>query len=155
MTTALTVNGKRVAVTSTPDTPLLYVLRDELALNGAKYGCGAGQCGACTVLCDGRALRSCFVPVRTLAGRSITTIEGLRGPKGGLHRLQKAFLDQQAAQCGYCTAGMIMGAAALLREKPRPTEEDVRTALSANLCRCGTHNRIVHAVLRAAEAQHG
>lgn len=155
MTTTLSVNGKRVAVISTPDTPLLYVLRDELALSGAKFGCGVGQCGACTVLCDGRAMRSCFKPVRTLAGRSITTIEGLPGPDGKLHTLQKAFLDQQAAQCGYCTAGMIMAGAALLRAKPRPTEADVRTVLSANLCRCGSHNRIVRAVLQAVEGQRG
>jgi nicotinate dehydrogenase subunit A len=151
MAIILTINGKAVEISSAPDTPLLYVLRDELALNGAKYGCGAGQCGACTVLCDGRQLRSCFIAVSSLKGRSITTIEGLGQGAHGDHPLQKAFLDQQAAQCGYCTAGMIMAAAGLLNEVPRPTDAQIRAALGANLCRCGAHNRIIRAVLQAAD----
>ncbi|WP_044184053.1 (2Fe-2S)-binding protein [Hyalangium minutum] len=147
----LTVNGKAHVIDAEEDTPLLYVLRDELGLNGAKYGCGVGQCGACTVLRDGAPLRSCFVPASSLGGQAITTLEGLRAPNGTLHPLQQAFLSEQAGQCAYCIPGMIMAAAALLREKPRPTEAEIRTALDANLCRCGSHNRIVRAVQRAAE----
>jgi nicotinate dehydrogenase subunit A len=152
MTTTLTINGKSLPIDSTLDTPLLYVLRDELGLHGAKYGCGAGQCGACTVLCDGQALRSCFVTVGSLAGRAITTIEGLPDRTGRLHPLQQAFLDQQAGQCGYCTAGMIMTAAGLLNAVAHPDQSQVRSALSANLCRCGTHNRVMRAILQAAAA---
>lgn len=147
----LTVNGESHAVDADDDTPLLYVLRDELRLNGARYGCGVGQCGACTVLCDGVPLRSCFVPAASLSGRRLTTLEGLRAPDGALHPLQRAFLAEQAGQCAYCIPGMIMAAAALLREKPRPSEAEIRTALDANLCRCGSHNRIVRAIQRAAE----
>lgn len=146
----LTVNGKTHSIDAADDTPLLYVLRDELGLHGAKYGCGVGQCGACTVLCDGAPLRSCFVPAASLSRRAITTVEGLRAADGTLHALQRAFLDEQAGQCGYCIPGMIMAAAALLREKASPSEADIRAALSANLCRCGSHNRIVRAVKRAA-----
>ena len=136
------------------DTPLFYVLRDELKLNGAKYGCGVGQCGACTVLCEGRPLRSCFVPAASLAGRALTTLEGLRAADGTPHRLQRAFLAEQAGQCAYCIPGMILAAEALLREKPSPTEAEIRVALDANLCRCGSHNRIIRAVQRtAAEAR--
>lgn len=149
MTIELTVNGVAHAVEADADTPLLYVLRDELALNGAKYGCGIGMCGACTVLRDGTAVRSCLVPVSHLAGRSVTTLEGLAA---GDERaaLQQAFLDEQAGQCGYCIPGMIMTAAGLLRERPAADEAAVRNALSDNLCRCGSHNRIVRAVLRVA-----
>ena len=150
MAQRLTVNGKAHVIDAADDTPLLYVLRDELGLNGAKYGCGVGQCGACTVLRDGAPMRSCFVPIASLAGRSITTLEGLRGEGGALHPLQRAFLAEQAGQCGYCIPGMIMAAAALLREKANPSEADIRAALSANLCRCGSHNRIVRAIKRAA-----
>jgi nicotinate dehydrogenase subunit A len=146
----LNINGESRAIDAAEDTPLLYVLREELGLNGAKYGCGVGQCGACTVLCDGAPLRSCFVPAASLTGRSITTLEGLRAPGGALHALQQAFLAEQAGQCGYCIPGMIMAAAALLGEKKSPSEAEIRTALSANLCRCGSHNRIVRAIKRAA-----
>lgn len=147
----LMVNGKAHVIDAEEDTPLLYVLRDALGLNGAKYGCGVGQCGACTVLRDGVPLRSCFVPAASLGGQAITTLEGLRAPDGSLHPLQQAFLAEQAGQCAYCIPGMIMAAAALLREKPRPSEAEIRTALDANLCRCGSHNRIVRAVQRAAK----
>lgn len=150
MAFTLTVNGKAHVIDAAEDTPLLYVLRDELRLNGAKYGCGVGQCGACTVLCDGAPLRSCFVPAASLRGRAITTLEGLRGSDGALHPLQKAFLAEQAGQCGYCIPGMIMAAAALLRAKPDPSEAEIRAALDANLCRCGSHNRVVRAIRRAA-----
>ncbi|MFP2929807.1 (2Fe-2S)-binding protein [Pyxidicoccus sp. 3LG] len=151
MAFTLNVNGTAHAIDAPEDTPLLYVLRDELGLNGAKYGCGVGQCGACTVLCDGTSLRSCVVPASVLGGKKVTTLEGLRTPGGPLHPLQQAFLAEQAGQCAYCIPGMVMAAAALLREKPRPTEAEIRTALDANLCRCGSHNRIVRAIQRAAE----
>lgn len=151
MAFTLTINGKTHVIEAGEDTPLLYVLRDELGLNGPKYGCGVGQCGACTVLRDGAPLRSCFVPAASLGGHELTTLEGLRAPDGALHPLQRAFLDEQAGQCAYCIPGMIMAAAALLREKARPSEAEIRTALDTNLCRCGSHNRIVRAVKRAAE----
>jgi nicotinate dehydrogenase subunit A len=131
---------------------LLYVLRNDLELNGAKFGCGLAQCGACTVLIDGKAVRSCVTPISTLEKSEITTLEGL-GSVDEPHALQQAFIEEQAAQCGYCINGMIMSAKELLDRNPRPSESDVRTALASNLCRCGTHNRIVRAVLRAAEAQ--
>jgi nicotinate dehydrogenase subunit A len=152
---ALRVNGgNREIETADPDVPLLYVLRDDLGLTGAKYGCGLAQCGACTVLVGGRAVRSCTTPARTVAGQDVVTIEGL----GSLDRpdpVQAAFISEQAAQCGYCTAGMIMTARALLSRIPRPTEPQVREALAGNLCRCGTHARVIRAVLRAAGAQGG
>jgi nicotinate dehydrogenase subunit A len=147
----LNVNGVSRSVTAEPDTPLLYVLRNDLELNGAKYGCGLSQCGACTVLVDGRAVRSCVTPISALETSEITTIEGL-GSIAKPHALQQAFIEEQAAQCGYCTNGMIMSAKELLERNPRPSEPDVRAALAANLCRCGTHNRIIRAVLRAAQA---
>ena len=145
----LKVNGQIRRTNVKPETPLLYVLRNDFLLNGAKFGCGLSQCGACTVLIDGKAARSCQTPIESLASAEITTIEGL-GTLDKLHPLQKAFIDEQAAQCGYCTSGMIMAAKELLDRKPRPTENDVREALATNLCRCGTHNRIIRAVLRAA-----
>jgi len=147
----LNVNGVPRSVTAEPDTPLLYVLRNDFELSGAKYGCGLAQCGACTVLIDGRAVRSCVTPISALEKSEITTIEGL-GTIDKPHALQQAFIEEQAAQCGYCTNGMIMSAKELLDRNPRPSEPDVRAALAGNLCRCGTHNRIIRAVLRAARA---
>jgi nicotinate dehydrogenase subunit A len=151
MAISLKVNGKTRSVPAEPDTPLLYVLRNDFELNGAKFGCGLAQCGACTVLIDGRATRSCITPISAVEKSDITTIEGL-GTLDKLHPLQRAFIDEQAAQCGYCINGMIMSAKELLDSNPKPTEQDVRASLAGNLCRCGTHNRIVRAVLRAAQA---
>ena len=146
----LRVNGATRKVTSVaPDTPLLYVLRNDLELNGPKFGCGLAQCGACTVLVDGNAVQSCDTPLWSVAGKKITTVEGL-GPKGELHPLQRAFLAEQAAQCAFCTSGILISAAALLAKNPKPTESEVRAALDRNLCRCGSHNRMVRAVMRAA-----
>ena len=152
MSLTLLVNGHRHALDIDPATPLLYALRGELGLNGAKFGCGLGQCGACTVIVDGAPVFSCLVPVAALEGRQITTIEGL-GSAAAPGPLQQAFIDEQAAQCGYCTAGMIMRAEALLRRNPAPTEEDIRRAMEPNLCRCGTHMRILRAIRRAAQAR--
>jgi len=149
MATSLKVNGKTRSVTAEPDTPLLYVLRNDLELNGAKFGCGLAQCGACTVLVGGRPVRSCVTEIGSVGDAEITTIEGL-GTIEKPHALQRAFIDSQAAQCGYCINGMIMSAKALLDDNPRPSEQDVREGLAGNLCRCGTHNRIIAAVLRAA-----
>ena len=149
MSVSLNVNGASRSVPAEPDTPLLYVLRNDLALNGAKFGCGLAQCGACTVLVDGKPVRSCVTAIGTLGNAKITTLEGL-GTIDKPHPLQKAFIDEQAAQCGYCISGMIMTAKELLDRNPRVTEADVRAALAGNLCRCGTHNRIIGAVLRAA-----
>jgi nicotinate dehydrogenase subunit A len=145
----LTVNGTARTVTCEPDAPLLGVLRSGLGLAGPRFGCGAGLCGACFVLIDGRARSSCDLPVSAAAGTEITTVEGL-ADDGKLHPVQQAFLDEQAAQCGYCTSGMIISAAGLLRCNPAPSERDVREALDGNLCRCGSHGRIIRAVLRAA-----
>jgi nicotinate dehydrogenase subunit A len=150
MAISLKVNGSRQSVPAEADTPLLYVLRNDLALNGAKFGCGLAQCGACTVLLDGRAVRSCVTEIGTIGEAEITTLEGL-GTIDKPHPLQQAFIDTQAAQCGYCIAGMIMTAKDLLDRNPRPTAAEVRQALAENLCRCGTHNRIVRAVLLAAQ----
>jgi nicotinate dehydrogenase subunit A len=150
MTISLKVNGAMRDVPAEPDTPLLYVLRNDLALNGAKFGCGLSQCGACTVLIDGRPVRSCVVPVGDIGKSEVVTIEGL-GSVDRPHPLQQAFIAEQAAQCGYCINGMIMSAKAILDSTPHPTETQVREGLALNLCRCGTHNRIVRAVLRAAE----
>ncbi len=143
------VNGKTQSVNVDADTPLLYVLRDDLALKGPKFGCGLGQCGACTVHVDGVATRSCLLPISTLAGKSVTTLEGL-GSSGQPGKLQQAFIDEQAAQCGYCISGMIMTSAALLKTNPKPSDTEIKTALAGNLCRCGTHQRICAAVKRAA-----
>jgi nicotinate dehydrogenase subunit A len=145
------VNGAKHSVPAEPDTPLLYVLRNDLGLNAAKFGCGIAQCGACTVLVDGKPVRSCVTPIDTLGQSEITTLEGL-GTIERPHPLQAAFIAEQAAQCGYCIPGMIMSAKALLDRNPAPSEADVRQGLAGNLCRCGTHNRIVRAVLRAAQA---
>jgi nicotinate dehydrogenase subunit A len=150
MAISLKVNGVSRSVPAEPDTPLLYVLRNDFELNGAKFGCGLAQCGACTVLIDGKATRSCVTPIGALEKSEITTLEGL-GSTDKPHPLQRAFIDEQAVQCGYCINGMIMTAKELLDSNPKPTEQDVRTALAANLCRCGTHNRIIRAVLRAAQ----
>lgn len=148
---SLNVNGKRVSVTyDDPQMPLLYVLRDNLGLHGPRFGCGLGQCGACTVHVDGKAVRSCTVPVGEMAGRKIVTLEGL-GTPARPHPLQVAFTELQAVQCGYCINGMIMQAAAFLKANPKPTEPEIRAALQENLCRCGTHTRILAAVKRASE----
>jgi len=147
----LTVNGQTHDIDVDPDTPLLYVLREDLGLNAAKYGCGLGQCGACTVLIDNRAAFSCVTPVVALEDKHILTLESL-GTATNPGPLQRAFIDAQAAQCGYCTAGMMLRAEALLRRNPRPSDVEIRTALQPNLCRCGTHMRILSAVRRAAVA---
>ena len=146
----LAVNGTRRLVDADGDTPLLYVLRDQLALNGAKFGCGLGQCGACTVIVDGQAIFSCVTPISVLAGRAIRTIEGL-GTAERPSPLQRAFIDEQAAQCGYCIAGMIMRAQALLDANPTPTDAEIRRHMAPNLCRCGTHVRILRAIRRVAQ----
>jgi aerobic-type carbon monoxide dehydrogenase small subunit (CoxS/CutS family) len=146
---SLRINGALRSVAATPDTPLLYVLRGELALNGAKFGCGLGQCGACTVLLDDRPVFSCLLPVGDVGERSVVTVEGL-GTVEAPGRMQRAFEAEQAAQCGYCIAGMIMRAEGLLRRTARPNEAQIRAALAPNLCRCGTHMRILRAVRRAA-----
>ena len=146
----LTVNGRSVSVDVDPDTALIYVLRNDLALNGPKLGCGSGMCGACTVHVDGRAVRSCQTPVKALAREAkIVTLEGLGTPERP-HPLQTAFITEQALQCGYCTNGMIMEAAALLADKPSPTEAQIRQHMNTNLCRCGSQQRVVRAVQRAA-----
>ena len=147
---SFTVNGSARSVDSRdPAQPLLYVLRNALGLTGAKYGCGLGQCGACTVLIDGEATRSCLLPVSAAAGKKITTIEGLGTPDKP-HPVQAAFIAEQAAQCGYCANGMVMTTAALLQKNPQPTLEQAKDTLAGNLCRCGTHHRILRAVMRAA-----
>ena len=145
----LTVNGQDHEIDAEPDTPLLYVLRNDLALNGAKFGCGLGQCGACTVIVDGAAVFSCLTPIALLPGRRVTTIEGLGTPDVP-SPMQRAFIEEQAAQCGYCISGMVMRAQALLAGNPSPSEQDIRDGLNPNLCRCGTHMRILAAVRRAA-----
>ena len=147
----LSVNETSHTLDVEPETPLLYVLRDNLALNGPKFGCGLAQCGACTVVMDGGAIRSCTTPVTLAAGRKILTLEGL-GSADKPHPIQRAFIDEQAAQCGYCINGMIMTTKALLDRTPEPSEREVRLALAGNLCRCGTHVRILRAVKRAASA---
>ena len=144
----LTVNGQRRSVTALPEMPLLWVLRDFLGLTGTKYGCGLGICGACTVLQNGTAVRSCQIPVSEAAGKSFITIEGLSAH--GEHPCQQAWIEEDVAQCGYCQAGMIMTAAALLREKPQPTDAEIDAAMSNSVCRCGTYSRIRSAIHRAA-----
>ena len=146
----LTVNGQSLSVEVAPETPLLYVLRNDLGLNGPQFGCGSESCGACTVLLGAKAIKSCKVPVSEATQGAITTLEGLGTPEE-LHPVQRAFIDEQAAQCGYCTNGMIMTTAAFLWKNPRPTDQQIREALDGNLCRCGTQLRVLRAVKRAAE----
>src|ERR1700759_4135454 len=146
---SLTVNGTVRAVDVEPDTPLLYVLRNDLALNGPKFGCGLGECGACSVILDGMAVRSCVTAMRDAEKKQVTTLEGLAGT-GELHPLQQAFIDEQAAQCDYCINGMVMTAKALLDRNPHPTDQEIRDELASNLCRCGTHIEILGAVKRCA-----
>jgi nicotinate dehydrogenase subunit A len=143
--TEIQVNGARHRVACNPDTPLLYVLRNDLGLAGARFGCGSGQCGACFVLVDGRAMASCDLPVSFCAGKTVTTVEGLKGE----HPVQKALERHQAAQCGYCMSGIVMSAVALLSQNQSPSEKEIREALDKNLCRCGSHNRVVKAILDA------
>lgn len=146
----LKVNGKAQEVDAQPDTPLLYVLRDQLELHGPKFGCGLGQCGACTVMLDGVAARSCVIPVSKVGGRAVVTLEGL-GSTAKPHPVQQAFIEEQAAQCGYCINGMVMTTAAFLAKNKNPSDAEIKRALAGNLCRCGTHVRIVRAVKRAAK----
>ena len=148
----LIVNGNSVDITTEADTPLLYVLRNGLELNGPKFGCGLGECGACTVLIDGVAARSCVLPIKSVAGHQIVTLEGL-GTLDAPGPVQQAFIDKQAAQCGYCLNGMIMTVQALLNRNPNPTEQQIRNELKYNLCRCGTHLEIIDAALEAARRQ--
>jgi len=145
----LTVNGRKITAEADPATPLLWVLRDTLGLTGTKFGCGASLCGACTVHLDGRAIRSCMTPISEAADKSITTIEGLSSNRS--HPLQKAWIAEDVPQCGYCQSGMIMTAAALLKEKPKPTDQEIDAALGGHICRCGTYQRIRKAVHRAAK----
>lgn len=154
MATMLTINGRAVRLEAAPDRPLLSVLRDDLELTGAKYGCGEGQCGACTVLVDGKPMRSCITELGECAGKQIATIEGL-AEEDRLHPLQQAFLDCGAMQCGYCTPGMIMAGVALLEKTPQPSRPEITHALNGNLCRCGTYQRIIQAVEQAAAATKG
>jgi isoquinoline 1-oxidoreductase alpha subunit len=148
-TTSLTINGQRQTVTAHPDTPLLWVLRDHIKLTGTKFGCGVGQCGACTVHIDGQPMFACLRPIATLAGANVTTIEGLSSDNS--HPLQKAWLAEQTPQCGYCQSGQIMRAAALLKDNPRPTRAEIVEHMSTNICRCGTYPRIVRAIERAVK----
>jgi nicotinate dehydrogenase subunit A len=154
VTTQLNVNGQRRESPADPDTPLLYVLRNDLGLVGARYGCGLGQCGACTVIVDGKAVQSCDVPVSAVVGKSIITVEAL-AVDGALHPLQRAFIAEQAAQCGYCASGILMSAKALLDANPDPSDAELRAALERNLCRCGAHARILRALKRAAREMRG
>ena len=151
MAVMLFVNGKTQQLDVEPDTPLLYVLRDDLALHGPKFGCGLAQCGACTVIIDGQAVRSCAIEVSKVAGKKVTTLEGL-GSSAKPDPVQQAFIDEGAAQCGYCINGMVMTSKALLARTPTPSDRQIRQALAGNLCRCGTHPRIIRAVKRAAAA---
>ena len=150
MTIKINVNGRQHEVAAEPETALLYVLRNDLKLKGARFGCGLGQCGACTVLVDSKPVQSCDLPLSAAAGKSIITVEGL-ARDGELHPLQAAFIAEQAAQCGYCITGIIMVAKALLDANPRPADAEIRSALKGNLCRCGTHHRILRAIRRASE----
>jgi nicotinate dehydrogenase subunit A len=146
---SLKVNGKTQVVDVDPETPLLYVLRNDLQLNGPKFGCGLAQCGSCTVIMNGNAIRSCVTVVSTVQNQPVTTLEGLGSTKK-MHRLQQAFVDEQALQCGYCINGMIMTSKALLDKNPKPSDSQIKEALAGNLCRCGTHTRILRAVKRAS-----
>ena len=151
MSTTIEVNGRSHTVDADGEAPLLYILRNDLKLKGARFGCGLGVCGACTVVIDGKAVQSCDISLAAVAGKRITTIEGI-GSGDKMHALQSAFIAEQAAQCGYCTSGIIMTAYALLERNARPSEMEIREALDGNICRCGTHARILRAVRRAAEA---
>jgi nicotinate dehydrogenase subunit A len=151
MSIQIEVNGHTYAIDADGETPLLYVLRNDLNLKGARFGCGLGLCGACTVVISGKAVQSCDISVAAVAGQAITTIEGI-GSIDRMHALQRAFVEEQAAQCGYCTSGIIMTAYALLAGNPQPTETEIRAALDGNICRCGTHSRIVRAIQKAAGA---
>lgn len=146
----LQVNGKEFETEAPPDTPLLYVLRNELELNGPKFGCGLQQCGACMVIKDGEAIPSCRLPISAVTASKIRTLEGLIDKDGNLHSVQKAFIDEQAAQCGYCLNGMVMASVALLEKNPTPSEEDIRKKLAINICRCGVHSRVIKAIKKAA-----
>lgn len=150
MAITITINGRPHTVTAEDETPLLYVLRNEAGCKGVRYGCGVGQCGSCTVIIDGKAVQSCDMQVSAAAGKAITTIEGI-GSLEHPHPLQRAFIDEQAAQCGYCASGIIMSAKALLDANPGAGDADIRAALAKNLCRCGTHQRILRAIKRAAQ----
>jgi len=154
MALTIEVNGKPRTVQADAETPLLYVLRNDLGLTGSRYGCGLGQCGTCTVIVDGVAVQSCDVPVSAVAGKKITTVEAL-GSEASLHPLQKAFIAEQAAQCGYCASGILMAAKALLDVNADPSDAEIRAALERNLCRCGTHSRILRAIKRAAKELRG
>lgn len=145
-----TVNGKPQKLDVDPSTPILWVLREQLGMTGTKFGCGVAQCGACTAHLDGQPIRSCSTPISEADGRQITTIEGLAGPEGALHPLQQAWIDAQVPQCGYCQSGQLMSAAALLRETPKPSDEQIDAAMSGNICRCGTYERIRKAIKAAA-----
>ena len=148
----LNVNGTVRTIAADPDTPLLWVLREELELTGTKFGCGMAQCGACTVHVDGTPTRACVTPVSAVSGRRITTIEGLKNANGVLHPVQQAWIDEQVPQCGYCQSGQIMAAAALLKSNPKPSDADIDTAMKGNVCRCGTYGRMRKAIHRAAES---
>ena len=148
----LSINRKEVEVQAKADTPLLYVLRNDLGLVGSRFGCGSGQCGACFVLVDGRPMASCDLPISFVSDKEVTTVEGL-GRNGELHPVQKALIAEQAAQCGYCMSGISVAAAALLHSSKNPTEQEIRAALEKNLCRCGSHNRVIRAVARAAAGE--
>lgn len=160
----ITVNGEKNTVTATPDTPLLYVLSDNLGLQGPRFGCGLAQCGSCSVLVDGVEVRSCVTPLGTIGDKAVTTLEGLpqyyaaqtgQDPAPDLHPLQQAMIDEQAAQCGYCYNGMIIKASELLAKMPQPSESDIRTAMNGHICRCGTYPRIIKAIQRAATVMAG
>ncbi len=150
-TTQLTVNGKKNSIDHHPEEPLLYVLRNQLGINGPKYGCGLGQCGACMVLVDGQPALSCIVPAGSASGKEITTLAGLQNKDGSLHPVQQAFLEEQAAQCGYCTNGMIISSVALLNQNPQPSDAEIRQGLQTNLCRCGTQSRVIRAVKKVGK----
>lgn len=147
---SLRVNGKTVSVLADKDTPVLYILRNQLQLNGPKFGCGLGQCGACAILWNDQSVPSCQLTMGSIAGKEITTLEGLIGDQGKLHVVQEAFIEEQAAQCGYCTNGFIMSAIALLQRNDHPSEQDIRRRINWNICRCGVHSRVIKAITRVA-----
>jgi isoquinoline 1-oxidoreductase subunit alpha len=147
------INGKPTSIDVDPAMPLLWVVRDELKLTGTKFGCGMAMCGACTLHIDGEAMRSCSVPVETIAGKNITTLEGLSESEANLHPIQQAWMEEQVPQCGYCQSGFMMAAAKLIKDNPNPSDDDIKNGIT-NICRCGTHPRIIKAIKRAAELQH-